>query len=87
MGKTQLLQDEYEKIKTLLYHVVPKHIQEDMVEIRVQYIQLALTVLRNTEYSRSQSIALTHLEESLMRTIQGMAMRGTPQLPPDFEVV
>jgi hypothetical protein len=86
MGATQITQAEYEKIKTLLYHTVPQHIQEDMAAVRVQYIHLALSILRSTDYTRSQSLSLTHLEESQFRAIQGLALKGAPQLPPDFEV-
>jgi hypothetical protein len=87
MGATQITNAEYEKIKTLLYHAVPQRIQEDMVAVRVQYIHLALSILRSTDYAWSQSLSLTHLEESQFRAIQELALKGAPQLPPDFEVV
>lgn len=87
MGATQVTQAEYEKLKTFLYHTVPQHIQEDMGALRVQYIHLALAVLRDQNSSRSQSLALTHLEESQFRAIQGLALQGSAQLPPDFEVI
>lgn len=86
MKVTKMTQAEYEKLKTLVYHTVPQHIMEDMAALRVQYVHLALSVLRNKNSSRSQSLALTHLEESQFRAIQGLAMQGVPQLPPDFEV-
>lgn len=77
---------EYERLKTFCYHTVPTGVQIQMAVLRAQYVTLAVQLLRNGPPTHSQSLALTHLEDALMRAIQDMALTGVPQLPPGFEV-
>ena len=87
MAVTPITQEEFDRIKVMLYHIVSTETQAEMQELRVMYLDLALSIIREQDKSRSQSLALTQLEESLMRAIQGLALKGTPTLPPYFEVV
>ena len=87
MPKIQITQTEHSKLRTLMYHVMTADIAEKMTALRAQYFQLGLDVLRSQVPSRSHSIALTHLEESLMRAIQGLALTGIPELPMGYEVI
>lgn len=86
-GTVTVTQNEYERLKTMLYHVVSPNVAQEMTRVRRQYLVLALDVLRSQSPSRSQSLALTALEDSLMRAIQSLALQGTPQLPDFFEVL
>ena len=53
-----------------------------MRDMRKRYIDLALHIEAACARNRARSIALTHLEESLQRTIQSLAMtHGTKELP------
>lgn len=77
---------EYEQLRPFLYHTVDAAIALEMAQLRAQYLTLALGILRGQVRSRSQSLALTHLEEAQMRAIQGLALQGTPELPPGFSM-
>ena len=83
----QITSEEYERLKPFLYHVVSATDQMHMAEVRAQYAELAVLIMRNGPPTRSKSLALTHLEDALMRTIQDLALTGEPQLPPGFEVL
>lgn len=67
--------------KELLYHKITDTDAIDrMSVVREAYYNLYTIVVLNTLRNRSQSIALTHLEESLMRAIQAIAVEyGEPQ--------
>jgi hypothetical protein len=53
-----------------------------MKEMRQHFIALAMHIEVTCERNRSRSIALTHLEESLQRTIQSLAMTyGVKEVP------
>lgn len=80
----RLTQDEYARLKTFLYHTVDKSTQDHMDILRSQGLRLALNILRSGPPSRSQELALTHLEDAMMRAIQTLALSGTPVLPPYF---
>src|SRR5215510_12464400 len=77
---------EYERLKPLLYHVVDEATQQRMAALRTEALGLAVGLLRASPPSRSQSLALTHLEDSLMRGIQSLALGGRAVLPPQFVV-
>jgi hypothetical protein len=67
----------------LLYHSVsdPECVRI-MIRVRGAYIALAATVLELVPAGRSRSLAMTHLEDSLMRAIQALALEGgTPVFP------
>ena len=85
----QITPEEFERLKTLCYHAVvqPSITSMAMDALRTEYIHLALSLLRSQAPSRSQSLALTHLEDSLMRGVQALALQGKPQLPSAFEVI
>lgn len=83
---TILTADEAERLAPFLYHTVDDVTATLMADIRAQYLSLAVRIIREQDQSRPQSIALTQLEEALMRTIQGMALQGTPQVPPGFAI-
>lgn len=62
---------------TFFYHTITDPSLLSLMEImRVQYINLAEGILNHCPENRSKSLALTHLEESLMRTIQSLALQG-----------
>lgn len=82
----QITPEEYERLKSFCYHTVSSEVQAQMAQIRAQYMELAVLIMRNGPPTRSQSLALTHLEEAQMRAIQDLALTGEPQLPPGFEV-
>jgi hypothetical protein len=50
--------------------------ESHMAMVREQYIALAEAVLALCPPTRARSLALTHLEESLMRAIQSLALTG-----------
>jgi hypothetical protein len=59
------------------YHNVRAQVAEQhMAQIRLRYIALAEQVLALCPPTRARSLALTHLEESLMRAIQSLALTG-----------
>ncbi len=74
--------DHQERLKTLLYHKdIPPEIAEEMTRLRQLYVDLAVTILEDIPgETRSKSLALTHLEDSLFRTIQALALHGTPDV-------
>jgi hypothetical protein len=77
----EMTPDEFERVRPLLYHTVTPEIAATMASIRRDNVLMALRILREQSRSRSQSLALTHLEEQQMRTLQGLAMGGEVQLP------
>jgi len=77
---------EFEQLRPFLYHTVDAAIAEAMTELRAGFLQQALALLRGQARTRSQGLALTHLEEAQMRAMQGLALRGVPALPPGFVV-
>lgn len=86
MSQIVLTPAEAERLRSFLYHTVPDSLMQQMSALRAQCLSLAVEVLRGQETSRVQSLALTHLEEALMRAIQGLALQGTPHLPPGFVI-
>lgn len=50
-------------------------------ELREEYIALALKVAEIVPNGRDKSLAITHLEDSLMRAIRGVAINLTPLGP------
>lgn len=67
----------------LYYHLVTPGTAAIMADLRHAYIGLADLVLQSTPPSREQSFALTHLEDSLMRAMQSLAIYspGSVQQP------
>ena len=63
---------------TLFYHQV--HVSSvaaaHMGHLRLKYLRLAEAILGLCPPNRSRSIAMTELENSLMRAIQSLAMTG-----------
>lgn len=86
MPDMTLTATEFDRLRPLFYHGVGPDTMNLMAALRREYVLLALTVLRGQPSSRSQSLALTHLEDALMRAIQGLALTGRPQLPLGFVV-
>ncbi len=73
--------DLWERLKGLIYHkdLSPRQV-ETMREIRQRYIDLAECLIDDLPGGRSQALAITHLEDSLMRAIQALALQGTPDV-------
>lgn len=65
--------DDY---RGLFYHRVTAATQDEMDTVRRAYHSVAQIVLDHTPASRYQSLALTALEESLMRAIQSLAVHS-----------
>lgn len=86
MNAITLTTAEFDRLRPLFYHGVGPDTMNTMAALRREYVLLALNVLRGQAPSRSQSLALTHLEDSLMRAIQALALTGQPQLPLGFVV-
>ena len=60
---------------TFFYHRVESVIvQETMEHMRTAYKDLAGSLVRGLPDCRSKLLALTHLEDSLMRAIQALAI-------------
>lgn len=61
--------------KEMMYHKVTDiGDQERMGYVREEYYKLYRVIKLNTPVNRSQSIALTYLEDSLLRAIQSIAI-------------
>lgn len=66
-------------LRDFYYHSITLEVAARMTEIRAQYHALAQLLVATCPTNRELSLALTHLEESLMRSIQSLAvMQGTP---------
>ena len=63
-------------LKSFQYHVVSEAQAEEMALIRSLYYETAKAVSGICPEGRSQSLALTYLENSLMRAIQSIALEG-----------
>lgn len=64
-----------QKYPGLFYHQVrDQKLMDKMTCVRLEYVSLAETVLDLCPESRALSLAMTHLEESLMRAIQSLAL-------------
>lgn len=81
-----LTPNEFERLKCFFYHTVSAEVAQGMAQARQHYLTLAVQVLREQPPSRAQSLSLTALEESLMRTIQGLALQGVVVLPEGWHV-
>ena len=68
------------RLRDFHYHQVPEGTSNKMVVIREQYYALACLLLVIPE-CREKSLALTHLEESLMRAIQALAVLEGVKIP------
>jgi hypothetical protein len=70
-----------ERLKTMVYHAdMSQDTMFKMDTLRQHYIDLAVQITEYVPECRSKSNCLTHLEESLMRCIQALAMQGEPQV-------
>ena len=58
------------------YHRVTPEIALDMTDFREMYINVAEVLDEHLPDGRAKSLALTYLEESLMRAIQSLALTG-----------
>lgn len=65
--------------KELYSHKPDSEQIERMIHIRSQYIELADYLLNVLPEGRPKSLAKTHLEDSLMRAIQAVALLGEKQ--------
>jgi len=65
--------------KELYFHTVNPDIVTKMAEVRSAYIELGKMILAELPESRAKSLAKTHLEDSLMRAIQALALQGEEQ--------
>lgn len=65
-----------ERNQGFYFHSVPQDsiVVSLMKDLRKQYIQLAISVEDLCENNRERSLALTYLEDSLMRAIQSLAL-------------
>jgi len=71
--------DYTQELRDFLYHGVTTETANTMATLRAQYWALAHTVLVMLPASRERSLAMTALEESLLRTIQCLAVHeGRP---------
>ena len=69
-----------ERLKCLLYHSdIPQEQVDRMQAVRQRYVDLAVYLVENLPEGRSTSLALTYLEDSLMRSIQSLALTGSPE--------
>jgi len=70
--------DEYVKrLECFVYHKdLSREIIESMERVRQGYVDLAELVCKLCPESRSKSLSLTYLEDSLMRSIQSLALTG-----------
>jgi len=66
--------------KELYYHVVDTETMKAMARLRQVYIELGAE-LGNLPDCRSKSLAKTHLEDSLMRSMQALALQGSAVEP------
>lgn len=65
------------RFECFVYHKVQeKSHMELMEEMRQKYIDLAVFVNISVPDGKPKSLALAHLEDSLMRSIQAIAMLG-----------
>ena len=87
MEPIQATSAELDRLKHMLYHTATPELAAEMEAIRVAHLRLGLAIIRTTEASRAQSIALTHLEETCMRSIQSLALKGAMQIPAAIEVL
>jgi hypothetical protein len=81
MDTQEEAQAQIEPRPEMLYHKVTDIGDiERMGYIREQYYKLYGMIKLNTPTGRSQALAITHLEDSLMRAIQAIAIEfGEPQ--------
>lgn len=81
----QIARDEL--LRDFCYHQVSADTQYTMAAVRIEYYNLANTLLDWLPESRERSLALTHLEDSLMRAIQCLAihMPGATRIIPHGE--
>lgn len=63
-----------ERLTTFCYHTVDADGQKHMADIRRAYHDLAELVLCDLPECRSKSLAVTYLEDSLMRAVQAIAI-------------
>lgn len=64
-------------LRDFVWHDVDKGVSFRMSLVRQRYHDLAVYVMGDIPDSRERGLALTHLEESLMRAIQALAVAGT----------
>lgn len=64
-----------ERLKDFHYHTVDPLTSNLMAETREAYYRLAVRLVSDLPESREKSLALTYLEDSLMRAIQSLAVR------------
>lgn len=80
MAGTVVLHDMAQRLECLFYH---SHIPDDalqvMKKVRQEYVNLAMYLVKALPEGRSKSLALTYMEDSLMRAIQSMALTGEPE--------
>ena len=75
----EIPKDHAERLKCFVYHSnIPLVSQTEMETVRQRYIDLAADLCDAIPECRSKSLALTYLEESLMRAIQALALTGIP---------
>ena len=76
-----LRKDLWERLAGLIYHkdLSPRQV-ETMREIRQRYVDLAESLIDDLPVGRSQTLAITHLEDSLMQAVQALALQGTPDV-------
>jgi hypothetical protein len=78
-----------ERLKAFLPHNnLPAPIRETIDQMRQHYVDLAAAiVLALPGESISKTLALTHLQDSLMRALQALELLGTPDVeePPQEE--
>ena len=76
----QMGQQYVERLKCLLSHSdIPQVSMDRMQAVRQAYVYLGIFLVENLPESRSKSLALTSLEDSLMRAIQSLAHTGSPE--------
>lgn len=63
----------------LFYHRETNEQRQLMATVRSRYIELAMFLLETCPQNRSLSLAMTALEDGLMRSIQSIAVEGERQ--------
>ncbi len=75
----ELPKEHKERLKCMMYHTnIPIVSLTEIETLRQRYVDLAVDILDSLPECRSKSLALTHLEESLTRAVQALALTGEP---------
>ena len=77
---------EEQRLRDFIYHAIDLGAPNIMDVVRGKYYALAQELLRTLSDCRERSLALTALEESLMRAMQCLAITYGQPIPPTLPV-